>query len=370
VIRGRGGSGRRRASPALALALALALGISGAIGAAGAAVVGSAPPSVKDPGGPGGEGGARRPPGPGPRGMVWVPGATYQMGCADCGAPDAVPIHPVVVDGFWMDETPVTNAAFAAFVKATGYVTIAERKPDPKDFPDARPEALVPGSAVFWPPRHPVELDDHLAWWRYVPGAHWKQPEGPGSTVDDRADHPVVHVAWDDAVAYAGWVGKRLPTEAEYEHAARGRLRSARFAWGRELKPKGRWAANIWQGQFPSENRAEDGYARTSPVKAFPSNGYGLFDMGGNVWQWCADWYRPDYFESLSKQGGVSRDPRGPADSLDPHEPGVKKRVQKGGSFLCSERYCSRYFLGSRGKGAPDSGSSNVGFRCVKSSDR
>ncbi len=306
------------------------------------------------------------PPGPAPTGMVWIPGGTFWMGCADCEMPDALPVHLVAVDGFWMDQTPITNAEFARFVKATGYVTIAERQPDPKDFPGAPPEMLVPGSAVFTPPPADVPLDNHLRWWRYVKDASWKQPEGPGSSTTGREDHPAVHIAWDDAVAYAKWAGKRLPSEAEFEFAARGGLDRNRYAWGNELQPGGKWPANIWQGRFPVQNAVADSYARTSPVRAFPANGFGLYDVGGNVWQWCADWYRPDYFEKLAAASGTARIPQGPADSFDPQEPGIPKRVQKGGSFLCSDEYCTRYLVGSRGKGAVDSGSSNVGFRCVK----
>jgi formylglycine-generating enzyme len=299
-----------------------------------------------------------------PQGMVRIPGGTFRMGCADCGMPDAEPVHPVAVDGFWMDETPVTNTQFGAFVNATGYVTIAERKPDANDYPGVPTEKLVAGSACFKPPSGPVPLDDPNAWWTYQPGANWKHPEGPGSSLEGRDDHPVVHIAWDDAQAYATWAGKRLPTEAEYEFAARGGLDGQRFAWGDELKPRGAWAANIWQGRFPSDDTGEDGYRSTSPVKAFPPNGYGVYDVGGNVWQWCADWYRPDYFAQLKSQG-TARNPKGPIDSADPQEPGIPKRVQKGGSFLCSDQYCARYLVGSRGRGATDSGGVNVGFRCV-----
>ncbi len=305
------------------------------------------------------------PPGPASDGMVWIPGGAFWMGCADCGMPDALPVHLVVVDGFWMDETPVTNAEFARFVKATGYMTVAELQPDPKDFPGAPPEMLVPGSAVFTPPPTDVPLDNYLQWWRYVKGASWKQPEGPGTSIKGREDHPAVHIAWDDAMAYAKWAGKRLPSEAEFEFAARGGLDRSRYAWGNELKPGGKWAANIWQGRFPVQNAVEDSYARTSPVKAFAPNGFGLYDVGGNVWQWCSDWYRPDYFEKLAAKG-TARNPQGPGESFDPQEPGIPKRVQKGGSFLCSDQYCTRYLVGSRGKGATDSGSSNVSFRCVK----
>jgi formylglycine-generating enzyme len=306
------------------------------------------------------------PPGPAPEGMVWVPGGTFWMGCDDCDMPDTLPVHAVTVDGFWMDAAPVTNAEFRKFVEATGYATVAERQPNPEDFPGVPQEKLVAGSAVFTPPLSAVSLDNFLNWWKYVPGANWKHPEGPGSDLSGRADHPAVQIAWEDAAAYAKWAGKRLPTEAEFEFAARGGLDRNHYAWGDELKPGGKWPANIWQGRFPWRNREEDGYARTSPVTAFPPNGFGLYDMGGNVWQWCADWYRPDYFETLAAGGGVARNPQGPEDSFDPQEPGVAKRVQKGGSFLCSDEYCTRYLVGSRGKGAPDSGGSNTGFRCVK----
>jgi len=300
-----------------------------------------------------------------PLGMIRIPGGTFHMGCADCGMPDAEPVHLVAVDPFWMDETPVTNKQFAAFVAATGYVTIAERIPDAKDYPGVPVDKLVPGSACFRPSAGPVPLDNPNAWWTYQPGASWKRPNGPGSSVQDKDDHPAVHIAWDDAQAYATWAGKRLPTEAEYEFAARGGQDGKHFAWGDELKPGGKWAANIWQGQFPSRDTGDDGYQGTSPVKAFPPNGYGLYDVGGNVWQWCSDWYRPDYFAQLNAQG-TARNPRGPSDSLDPQEPGIPKRVQKGGSFLCSDQYCARYHVGSRGRGAADSAGTNVGFRCVK----
>jgi len=307
------------------------------------------------------------PPGAAPDGMVWIPGGTFWMGCDDCDMPDTQPVHLVTVDGFWVDRTPVTNAQFAEFVKATGYLTVAERKPDPKDYPGVDPSKLVAGSAVFSPPAKDVALDDITQWWGYVPGASWKHPEGPGTTIEGREEHPVVHIAWEDAVTYAKWEGKRLPTEAEFEFAARGGMDRNRYAWGNDLKPGGAWAANIWQGRFPTKNLAEDGYERTSPVTAFPANGFGLYDVGGNVWQWCADWYRPDYFATLAANG-VARNPQGPRDSYDPQEPGIPKRVQKSGSFLCSDRYCSRYLVGSRGRGAVDSGGSNTGFRCVKSS--
>ncbi len=303
---------------------------------------------------------------PAPAGMAYIPGGTFWMGCPDCNMPDTLPQHAVTVDAFWMDKTPVTNAEFAKFVKATGYKTVAEIAPTAAEFPDAPKEMLVAGSACFTPPAQRISLDNPLAWWEYRKGASWRAPEGPGSSIKGREDHPVVHIAFTDAEAYAKWAGKRLPTEAEYEFAARGKLDRNKYAWGNEFKPGGKWMSNIFQGEFPHRDLAEDGYRRTSAVTAFPANGYGLYDVGGNVWQWCADWYRPDYYESLASNGGVTRNPLGPNDSLDPQEPGIKKRVQRGGSFLCSDQYCERYLVGSRGKGATDSGSSNVGFRCVK----
>ena len=306
------------------------------------------------------------PPGPAPEGMIWVPGGTFYMGCPDCEMPDTLPIHVVQVDGFWMDKTPVTNAQFERFVAETGYVTVAERKLDPRDYPGVPADKLVPGSAVFTQPDHEVPLDNPLQWWRYVPGANWKHPEGPQSTIAQKRDHPVVQVAWEDAAAYLKWAGRRLPTEAEYEFAARGGLDRQRYAWGNDLKPGGKWAANIWQGAFPSNNTNDDGHPRSSAVTAFPPNGFGLYDMGGNVWQWCADWYQPDYYAELAAQQ-PARNPQGPARSFDPNEPGAAKRVVRGGSFLCSDRYCSRYLVGSRGKAEVSSGTTNLGFRGVRS---
>lgn len=306
-------------------------------------------------------------PSPAPDSMVWVPGGTFWMGCDTCGMADAAPQHLVSVDGFWMDRTPVTNADFERFVAETGHVTIAERPLDPKDFPGVPAGMLVPGSAVFSATGQPVALDNPLQWWRYTPGASWKQPEGPGSRIDKRADHPVVHVAFEDALAYATWAGKRLPTEAEFEFAARGGLDRNLYPWGNELMPGNKAAANIWQGRFPARDNGEDGYAGTAPVTAFPPNGFGLYDMGGNVWQWCADWYRADYYAALALGGPIARNPRGPDDSFDPQEPGAAKRVLKGGSYLCSEQYCARYLVGSRGKAEVSSGGSNLGFRLVRS---
>ena len=313
--------------------------------------------------------------------MAWVPGGEFSMGCADPrGVPfgggdamaDARPVHRVRVKGFWMDIHEVTNESFGKFIAATGYVTVAERKPRAEDFPGAPPENLVPGSIVFTPPNEPVPLRDqtgaaHLRWWAYVPGASWKHPLGPGSDISDRPQEPVVHVAFEDAVAYARWAGKRLPTEAEWEFAARGGLAGARYPWGDDFLPAGRWMANTWQGRFPGQNTAEDGYPGLAPVGRYPANAYGLFDMSGNVWEWCSDWYRPDTYAAAAARGDQPTvDPDGPEDSHDPNEPGQPKKIQRGGSFLCSDQYCSRYIVGTRGKGEVSSSTNHIGFRCVR----
>jgi len=310
--------------------------------------------------------------------MVWIAGGEFSMGAFDpqssgglgCSDPsaDAQPVHRVRVDGFWMDETEVTNAQFAAFVHATHYVTIAERTPTAGEFPQAPRESLVAGSVVFVPPPGPVPLDSQLRWWTYRRAASWRHPAGPGDDVRGRELYPVVQVAYEDARAFAKWAGKRLPTEAEFEFAARGGLSGRRFAWGDELRPGGRWMANIFQGHFPDKDTGVDGWAGLAPVASFPPNGYGLYDMAGNVWEWVADWYRPDYYAELA--GLLAHNPSGPASSLDPGEPGVPKRVQRGGSFLCTSQYCTRYLVGSRGKGEPSSGANHLGFRCVVSGSR
>lgn len=315
-------------------------------------------------------------PGTAPEGMVWIPGGEFSMGSESCGtghcsvtvngSKDSQPIHRVYVDGFWMDATTVTNEQFEKFTRATGYVTVAERTPTQAEYPNVPAENLVAGSSVFTPPAHVVSLDDSFQWWRYQPGANWRHPEGPASDLAGREKFPVVHVAFEDAQAYAKWAGKRLPTEAEWEFAARGGLTGQTYAWGNEFKPGGRPMANTFQGTFPAKDTGDDGFVGLAPVAQFPPNRYGLYDMAGNVWQWCSDWYSSDYFATLSASGRVAKNPSGPSESFDPAEPGVSKRVQKGGSFLCSDQYCTRYVVGTRGKGEVTSASSHVGFRCVK----
>jgi formylglycine-generating enzyme required for sulfatase activity len=309
--------------------------------------------------------------------MVWIPGGEFSMGAHDPRGTehgghdpmaDARPIHRVSVDGFWMDATEVTNEQFARFVKATGYVTIAERKPTREEFPGVPEEKLVAGSVVFSPTPQPVSLDNHYQWWSYVPGASWRHPTGPKGGFTSRGKYPVVHVAYEDAVAYATWAGGRLPTEAEWEFAARGGLTGARYPWGDELRPGGKWMANIYEGRFPvtGADTGEDAFAGLAPVAQYPPNAYGLYDVAGNAWEWVSDWYRPDYYGTLAAQPGVEKNPRGPATSFDPAEPGEAKRVHRGGSFLCTEAYCTRYMIGTRGKGEVRTGSNHVGFRCVR----
>jgi formylglycine-generating enzyme len=319
-------------------------------------------------------------PGPAPLGMVWIPGGEFSMGARDsdeaiCSTSgmagptlDAQPVHRVAVDGFWMDATEVTNAQFEKFVAATGYVTVAETKPTQEEFPTAPPEALVAGSIVFTPTSGPVKMNHYLQWWSYVPGASWKHPSGPGSSIEGRDDFPVVQIAYQDAAAYAKWAGKRLPTEAEWEFAARGGASGQVYVWGNEFKPGGKHQANTYQGKFPVQgmDSGEDGFKGVAPVAKYKPNAYGLHDVAGNVWEWCADWYRADTYAMAKAAGGVVKNPRGPASPHDPAEPGVKKRVQRGGSFLCSDQYCTRYMVGTRGKGEERSASDHVGFRCVK----
>jgi formylglycine-generating enzyme required for sulfatase activity len=311
-----------------------------------------------------------------PPGMVWVPAGEFTMGSNDADVSVVEhPAHHVRVDGFWMDETDVTNAQFRRFVEATGYRTTAEVAPTAEEImahapPGAappKPEDLVAGSLVFTSPDHPVPLDDVRGWWKWTPGADWRHPEGPGSSLDGKDDHPVVHVSWFDAAAYAKWAGKRLPTEAEWERAARGGLEGKKYVWGDEPFSDEHPQCNNFQGHFPDHNTARDGYERTSPVKAFPPNGYGLYDMAGNVWQWCADWYLPDAY-ALYADGTTAVNPTGPEHSFDPRERPAE-RVQRGGSFLCCVGYCFNYRPSARMGCTPDTGMSHVGFRCVKSPD-
>jgi formylglycine-generating enzyme len=314
-------------------------------------------------------------PGPAPAGMAWIPGGEFSMGANDPpdmnmvgmkATTDSRPIHRVYVDGFYMDKNDVTNEEFAKFVAATKYVTVSERKPRAEDFPGAPPENLVAGSVVFAPPDHAVPLNNHLQWWTYIKGADWQHPEGPKSNIKGKEKYPVVHIAYEDAVAYATWAGKRLPTEAEYEFAARGGLSGKPFVWGDEFRPNGKYMANTFQGQFPVKDTDEDGFVGLAPVAQYPANPYGLYDMAGNVWQWTSDWYRPDHYKQLASAGGVTRNPQGPPSSFDPAEPKDKKKVHRGGSYLCTDQYCSRYIVGTRGKGEVSTGTNHLGFRCVK----
>ncbi len=310
-------------------------------------------------------------------GMVWIPGGEFTMGTnSDLGWPEEKPAHRVKVDGFWMDETEVTNSQFGKFVEATGYKTTAERPPDvkailaqlPPGTPPPPAENLVPGSLVFTPPPNPVPLKDLRGWWKWTPGANWKHPEGPGSNIEGKDNHPVVHISWDDAVAYAKWAGKRLPTEAEWEFAARGGLKNKPYVWG-DKKPSDKAIfANLWQGEFPLKNTAADGFERTAPVKSFPHNGYGLYDMAGNVWEWCSDNYRADLYNTRLAKGVISN-PKGPSKSRDPRHPHGPSKAQRGGSFLCHDAYCSRYRPSARHGCPPDTGMSHVGFRCVMTRD-
>jgi sulfatase modifying factor 1 len=312
-----------------------------------------------------------------PDGMAWIPGGEFSMGTQEApdmndvamqATTDSRPIHRVYVGDFWMDKTDVTNDEFAKFVKATSYVTVAERTPLAEDFPGAPPENLVAGSVVFSPTDHTVPLNDHFQWWSYVKDANWRHPLGPQSDIKGKEKYPVVHVAYEDALAYAKWAGKRLPTEAEWEFAARGGLSGKPFVWGDQFRPNGKWMANTYQGNFPVKgtDKADDGYVGIAPVAQYPPNGYGLYDMAGNVWQWTNDWYRPDYYAQLTAVQGVARNPQGPPTPFDPSEPTEKKKVHRGGSFLCTDRYCSRYIVGTRGKGEVSTGTNHLGFRCVK----
>lgn len=306
-------------------------------------------------------------------GMVHITGGEFTMGSDHpLSRPDERPLHRVKVDDFWIDAHEVTNKQFAEFVRATGYVTTAERVPDlaeimsqaPPGTPPPPKENLVAGSMVFTPPNRAVPLNDIRRWWTWMPGADWQHPEGPTSSIRGRENHPVVHVSWDDAVAYAEWCGKRLPTEAEWEFAARGGLDGSPFVWGSSPLSDTNPQANVWQGGFPNLNQAADGYVRTAPVGNFAANGYSLHDMAGNVWEWCSDWYRPDGY-ALQASAEVLSNPCGPERSADPRRPYMPQRVQRGGSFLCNDEYCSSYRPSARMGCSPDTGMSHVGFRCA-----
>lgn len=300
---------------------------------------------------------------------MWIPGGEFLMGSEDF-YPEEGPVHRVLVDGFWMDRYPVTADAFDRFVHRTSYVSVAERPLDPADYPGADPALLLPGSAVFRPSSGPVDLRDNGNWWAYVPGACWNRPAGPGSTIEGRGNHPVVHVAYEDAATYAGWAGQELPTEAEWEFAARGDLESAVFAWGNEHFPDGRAMANTWQGEFPWQNLVVDGFEGTSPVGAFPSNGYGLHDITGNVWEWTSDWFTARHPADAQHACCIPRNPR--TTSRDgsygaPDRPGaqIPQKVIKGGSHLCAPNYCLRYRPAARQPQAIDTSTSHLGFRCI-----
>ncbi|NGM88461.1 formylglycine-generating enzyme family protein [Parapusillimonas sp. SGNA-6] len=318
-----------------------------------------------------------------PQDMAWVPPGIFQMGSnSKLAQANERPAHAVKVGGFWMDVTHVTNDEFAEFVKATGYVTTAEKKPDwetirvqlPPGIPKPPDDVLVPGAMVFVGTNGPVDLADYSQWWRYVPGANWRHPQGPGSSIEGKGDHPVVQVSYEDVQAYAAWKGKRLPTEAEWEYAARGGLEQATYVWGDELMPDGKPMANYWdtqqQGTFPVVSPKAGGAEGTLPAKTFPPNGYGLYDMTGNAWQWVADWYAADYFSKQAAAKGPIQNPKGPAKAFDPADPGVPsdapKRVIRGGSFLCNESYCLSYRPSARRGSDPYSPMSHVGFRLVK----
>ena len=307
-------------------------------------------------------------------GMVYIPGGQYEMGAeGKLTRPDEYPIHPVKVDGFWMDEHEVTNAQWREFSEATGYETVAERAPKweelktqlPEGTPKPHDSLLVAGSMIFNAPPFPVNLNDYSQWWAWQPGADWQHPTGPGSSIDGMDDYPVVHICWYDANAYCKWAGKRLPTEAEWEWAARGGLKDKRYPWGDEHVDEGEYKCNSWQGNFPNENTEADGHFFAAPVKSYPANGYGLYDMAGNVWEWCSDWFNAEYYK-VGAAEGLQINPQGADKSYDPQEPYAEKRSQRGGSFLCNDTYCASYRVSARMPGSPDTGMPHVGFRCVR----
>jgi formylglycine-generating enzyme required for sulfatase activity len=306
-------------------------------------------------------------------GMKFIPGATFMMGGDnDQASADEFPKHNVKVNGFWMDETEVTNAQFQKFVDATGYVTTAEQKPDwnelkktlPPGTPKPADSLLVAASLVFRQTNREVNLHDYNQWWSWVAGANWKQPQGPGSSIKGKENHPVVQVSWFDAMAYCKWAGKRLPTEAEWELATRGGLVNNIYFWGNEHVNSGKPKTNSWEGKFPYFNEMKDGFLKSAPVKSYAANGYGLYDMAGNVWEWCSDWYNAEYYKSLANT--TADNPVGPSKSFDPEDPYTPKRSLRGGSFLCNDSYCSGYRVARRMKSSPDTGLEHTGFRCVK----
>lgn len=307
-------------------------------------------------------------------GMVYIEGGEFMMGAADNeGRPDEYPQHKVRLDGYWIDATEVTNAQFSRFIKASGYITTAEQIPDWEELKKQMPTGttkpddslLVPASLIFIEPRHIVSLSDPSRWWTWKRGADWKHPGGPGTNITGKENYPVVHVSWYDATAYCKWAGKRLPTEAEWEYAARGGKLDGKYPWGDENIDEGKPKANIWQGDFPKRNLKKDQYERLAPVRSFSPNNYGLFDMAGNVWEWCSDWYDPSYYDLLKNK--LSMDPVGPLQGYDPEEPGMPKKVMRGGSFLCNASYCKGYRVSARMKTSPDTGLEHTGFRCVSS---
>ena len=300
--------------------------------------------------------------------MIRIPGGTFHMG-SDHHYPEEAPAHRVTVDGFWIDRTPVTNRQFKKFVRSTGYVTFAEVAPDLKDYPDALPEMIFAGSLVFSPLPRVSDLRDVSQWWTLMKGANWRHPYGPKSNINVLDHHPVVHISYGDAFAYAAWAGKELPTEAEWEFAARGGLDGKEFAWGNALTPGGKHMANTWQGNFPNQNLCDDGYERTSPVSAFPPNGYGVYDMIGNVWEWTTDWWSDRHEADATKACCIPQNPRGGPESAsyDPCQPQIRipRKVIKGGSHLCAPNYCRRYRPAARHAEPVDTSTSHLGFRCV-----
>ncbi len=310
------------------------------------------------------------------KGMVYIPGGSFSMGADNQQADkDEYPKHEVKLNAFWIDKTEVTNAEFEKFINATGYITTAEKKPDweemkktlPPGTPKPSDDQLVAASLVFKQTNQPVDLNDYNQWWDWVPGANWRQPEGPGSSIKGHENYPVIQVSWFDAMAYCKWAGKQLPTEAQWEFAARGGLVNNIYPWGNEHVNAGKPKANTWEGKFPYYNETKDGFVKLAPVRSYAANGYGLYDMAGNVWEWCSDWYNYDYYKTIN---GTITDPQGAKKSFDPAEPLMAKRSLRGGSFLCNESYCTGYRVSRRMKSTPDTGLEHTGFRCVKNTQR